>query len=135
MSKFLKLRQSDVPFKFDQFEGIIDPIVDVHPELVMDDNSIIVFPNSKSYYSFVSNALLYTPIDNEVDIENLIDYYDNECYFPEEEISYEGNNISIIFVIEFEGDKIYYVLRDGENSLATAMEICATAYASVIDSD
>lgn len=122
MSKFLEVRQSSEPFDLTELDEELTPITSLHPELVMEDNSIIVFPNQKSYYEFISDADLFNIDDNEIYTDYLLENYDNECYFPEDTISFDGNDISLVFSISLDSGTIYYILRDGENELACAME-------------
>lgn len=123
MSKFLEVKQSPESFNLEELQDYMDPIVGIHPELVMDDNAIIIFPDQKSYYDFISNADLFSNTDNEINIEALMENYDCDCIVPEEYISFEGSDINLIFIIDFNSTKICYIIRDGENKMLNVLGI------------
>lgn len=122
MAKYLEVRQSSESFDLTELDDTLTAITTLHPELIMEDNSVIIFPNQKSYYKFISDAELFNTTDNEIYTDYLLENYDNECYFPDDSISFDGNDISLIFAITLDDDIIYYIIRDGENELACVSE-------------
>lgn len=80
-------------------------IVDIHPELILENNLIIVFENDLSYYRFVSNSDIYSIQDNEVNVDELLKY--DKVEDETDEFSYNGTNINNIIKINHQNDNIY----------------------------
>lgn len=110
MTKLIKIRQSSSVFDLEMLKEFMNPIKSIHPELLLEDNSIIIFPNQKSYYNFISNPDLFS--SNNVNVEKLIKKFPNKIFCPNNEISYDGLNISKIFGIEYNTEKLCYIIRE-----------------------
>lgn len=113
--KYIDIRNSEVAFSLvSQNELINVNIVDIHPELTFEDNSMLIFTKSSTYYDFISNADIFTPIDQDVNMKYLVDNYE---YISDTvvDFSYNGADVTSITEFKFNDDFIYFIQRSGVN--------------------
>lgn len=97
-------------------ESISINITNIHPELIFEDNSMIIFSNIEAYYSFIGDANLFTGIDNDVNLEGLLEE-NLEDIDTVIDFSYKGTDVITVAKINYNGDYIYYLQRVGLNEL------------------
>lgn len=92
-------------------------ITGIHPELILEDNSMLIFDSTETYYKFISNANLYTASDNDINLEELMaeNFIDSDTV---SNFSYKNQDVQSIFKFEYESNNIYYIQRTGINRLA-----------------
>jgi hypothetical protein len=84
-------------------------VTDLHQELVMEDNSMIIFQDVETYYNLISNADLYSMYDQEVYIDELLKYDSIEDTVSD--FSYNGADVNKITEIKYNDKLIYYIQR------------------------
>lgn len=116
--KCLDFKQQQSSFICESTNGIIKVnIVDLHPEFTLEDNSMLIFPNTNSYYDFISNGDLFSMHNNDINIENL--FKNMNIIDTVNGVSYMGQDINTIFEITYNNQKIYYIQRGGINKIAS----------------
>lgn len=92
-------------------------IIEIHPELTFEDNSMLIFPNVDSYYKLIGNAELCTPIDQDVDMEKLLEgLKDSDTVTG---FSYGGEDVASVLAIDYEDlPTLYYLQRTGLNPIS-----------------
>lgn len=97
-------------------ESIKVNITGIHPELVLEDNSMLVLQDTETYYNLIGDAGIMSPIDQEVDIDSLIT--EDTVSDTVENVSYNGFDITNITDINYNGKHIYHLQRSGINPLS-----------------
>lgn len=88
-----------------------------HPEIILEDNSMIIFDKVEAYYALISNAEMFSVSDNSINLESLLG---NNLVNMDtvSGISYKGENITVIYELNYQDYSIYYIQRTGINPLA-----------------
>lgn len=89
-----------------------------HPEITLEDNSMIVFDKVEAYYDLIGNADLFSMQDNSINLESLLSEDNLISMDTVSGISYKGDDISAIYELKYHGYSIYYIQRTGINPLA-----------------
>lgn len=92
-------------------------ISNIHPEIILEDNSMIIFEDVESYYDIITDANIFIPIDQDINLENLISgniiNSDTVSNF-----SYHGYDVNLIYQLLYRNHKIYYLIRTGLNNIS-----------------
>lgn len=109
MIKILEILNEDGTFALvSEHETIQVNLTDVHPELIMDDGSILAFDTVETYYTLIGDANVYFEADHAVDIEKLSE---NAISDSVANVSYKGYDVNKITKIEYQNGVIYYINR------------------------
>lgn len=85
----------------------LDPIYDLHVNVIMEDGSVLIFEDVEGYYEFIGDAELVNQIDNDYDIEKLIEKYSvNEITG---DFQYFENKVKKVISINHNGSIMYYL--------------------------
>ena len=115
--KVIRFKTTDTPFKVVSINELVKVnIVDKHPEMTLEDQSMIVFDNVDTYYAFIENRELYTQTKQQVNVPKLLTYSEDAVTDPVDPFSYMHMNITSITEIPYsnkngEEGRIYYVTR------------------------
>lgn len=89
-----------------------------HPEIILEDNSMIIFDKVEAYYDLISNADLFSMQNSDINLESLLCEENLISMDTVSGVSYKGDDISAIYELEYHGYSIYYIQRTGINPLA-----------------
>jgi hypothetical protein len=116
--RIVNLKNEQGSFKILTENKIIDISFDLnHPELILEDNSMIIFDKVETYYKFIGNADLYSMQDNSINLESLLSDY-LIAADTVSEVSYKGDDISVVYELVYDDHHICYIQRTGINPLA-----------------
>lgn len=92
-------------------------IVDIHPELTFEDNSMLIFSSIDAYYDLIGDAEVFIQIDNDVNIEKLLDenLVNSDTVV---DFSYNGDDVTMVYEISYHGYALYYLQRSGVNPIS-----------------
>lgn len=83
-----------------------------HPELVMEDGSMLIFDSISTYYAMIGSTLVSDTTDGSKDI-NMEALFEMESVSDTVSgVSYNGADITSITSIKYESGYIFYVKRD-----------------------
>lgn len=119
--KYVDIKSEQGTFSVVSDNGTINVnIANNHPELIFEDNSMLIFDDIKTYYKLIGNANLYIAQDKEVNVETLLTDY-NIKSDTVSNFSYKNEDVNSIYEIEFKDHKIYYIQRTGINKIANGV--------------
>lgn len=101
-------------------------ITDYRPELIFEDNSMLIFDSVTTYYDFVDNSYVYNHKTHEVDLETLFYKFPVESDIVSSNTEYDGFAVLCISKIKYNKGFIYYIIRDGINEAAERMAAAAS---------
>ena len=88
-----------------------------HPEIILENNSMLIFDKVEAYYDLISNADLFSMQDSNINLESLLE--ENLINVDAVTgVSYKGADITEIYELRYHGYSIYYIKRAGTNPLA-----------------
>lgn len=117
MMRYLDIINEEGAFNVTSDNGlVVANVTDIHPELIMEDNSMVIFDSIGTYYDLIGDANMFSDVDNTVNIESLM--ASMVSCDTVTDFSYKAHDINIIFEIDYNGNKIYYIQRTGLNPLS-----------------
>ena len=117
--RIVDMKNEEGTFKIISDNKIIDINLNkIHPEIILEDNSMIVFNCVKAYYSFISDPYLFSAQDDNINLESLISEEFLVNMDTVSGVSYKGNDIVAIYELKYHEYPIYYIQRMGINQLA-----------------
>lgn len=109
--KYVDIMHTTNPFSVITDNKLIEAnIIDIHVEITLEDNSMIIFSNDSQYYDFIGDPKIYSV--NEINIAELLDNYENVSDITTN-FSYAGENVLSITEINYDNEKLYYLQRSG----------------------
>lgn len=115
--KYLNIIHEEGAFNLKSVRGLIEANITVlHPELVLEDNSMIIFDSVDSYYDFIGNADMVSMYDHNIHVDNLLSYEKTSDIVSN--FSYKGEDVTVVIEITYHDRKIYYLQRTGINPIA-----------------
>lgn len=113
--KFSNIINEEGSFTVNGYNGLVDVnITDIHPELTLYDNSMLIFESVKVYYEFIGNANVYNGNDGEICLDNLLSDYPIVTDTISD-YSYKNNDVNSITRIMLDSGSIYFIQRTGKN--------------------
>ena len=117
--KYIDIKNEQEAFCINSDNSIIEVnIPSTHPEIILEDNSMVIFEDVESYYDILSDADIFIKCDQNFNIQKLL----SEKLISSDTVSetnYKGENVTAIYKIKYNTSNIYYIQRTGINPLST----------------
>ena len=116
--KILEINNQDGYFEVESVNKLINVnIVDQHPEMVLEDHSMLIFESADLYYKLAEDLSLF---DAAFFIINLKKLMKDGTVLTDTvtDLSYNGQDVKSITKITIFGMNLYFIIRTGINPLA-----------------
>lgn len=97
-------------------EKIKTDVGQFHQEMILEDNSMIIFQDTQTYYDIISDANMYIDIDKDINLENLLSNI--VATDTMSKYNYYGHDVILIHQISYGKHILYYLVRSGLNNVS-----------------
>lgn len=120
--RYLDMVHEEGTFACKSDNGLIDVnFTVIHPELILEDNSILMFEEVDGYYDMIGDADLYEMYNNNIILDNLLVPENSLAADTVSGLSYKGFDVMLVMTGVLRGHKFCYIQRKDANPIAEAM--------------